>query len=368
VADEIVAGVAEKTRAVAGGVATARTMAAYIEETVRTVHYADDWAPRPADRVWQTAYGHPLDKAVLVAGVLRHLGYVVEPVFAGHRLDPGAVMVPGLAGLGRLQLVITLPGQPSEMPLVYDADHGRLGGANRLAGRRVVPMVTPFAATVPGLDMNLLRVELTLGADAEAEGGWLGRGYVDAGGDLAFGDLNVERGEGVSGRVAAIAAAVLPGTLGSETDVLTLNEVRVAAEFKVALAPDETQTGVTTWEIGEPVGGLTSSLPGDVQLSAATRGSPVLLGMRRAQVLAVRCDLQGRSVAYLPAPLRIVNAAGAFELKAEVKDGWLYYERVLTLEPGPLAATQWPDLRALLLEEADPANGTIRLGVAGEVN
>jgi hypothetical protein len=275
-------------------------------------------------------------------------------------------MVPTLAGLGVLQLEIRQPGQPSEPPLVYDPEHGTVGGDNQWAGQRVVPMVTPFEADYPGLDMNLLRVEMVLGPDDE--GGWVGTGFIDAGGDLAFGDLAASRSTVVNERLAAIGAAVLPGVVVSEAGVQILTEARIGAEFALAMAPTDPKANETKWVVGAPTGGLLSALPHDVQLSAAMRGSPVLLGNRRAQVLVVRCDLKGRTVTHVPAARRVANGAGFFEVSVEVRDGWLSYERVLTLEPGPVAAAAWPALRTLLLEESDPANGTIWLKDGPDAN
>ena len=57
-----------------------------VNQTVRGVHYPDRFwrfAPRPAARTWDTAYGHRLDRAVLVAALLRDAGFEVTPVFVG---------------------------------------------------------------------------------------------------------------------------------------------------------------------------------------------------------------------------------------------------------------------------------------------
>ncbi len=64
----------------------------YLNEMVRPVHYDDrNWrfAPRPACRVLETAYGHDLDRAVLAAALLQTAGLGTEPMFVG----PGRVLV-----------------------------------------------------------------------------------------------------------------------------------------------------------------------------------------------------------------------------------------------------------------------------------
>jgi hypothetical protein len=57
----------------------------------------------------------------------------------------------------------------------------------------------------------------------------------------------------------------------------------------------------------------------------------------------------------------LVNDAGEFTVTSTKKDGWITVERELKLTAGSYPAEMWPQLRALLLEDADPANGVILL-------
>jgi hypothetical protein len=62
--------VAQRIADTSSPVSTARAIAAYVNESTRGVHYDDrfwSFAPRPASRTWETAYGHGLDRAVLAA-------------------------------------------------------------------------------------------------------------------------------------------------------------------------------------------------------------------------------------------------------------------------------------------------------------
>jgi hypothetical protein len=64
-------------------------------------------------------------------------------------------------------------------------------------------------------------------------------------------------------------------------------------------------------------------------------------------------------VLQLPEPVRAKNGAGEFVLRAESADGWVTVERTLTLNAGTIPPQMWPDLRLLLLDEADAVNNSL---------
>ena len=150
---------------------------------------------------------------------------------------------------------------------------------------------------------------------------------------------------------------MLPEATIDKVGVQVLVKDHVGAEFEVAVPAPETDE--IRWVVGTPQGGLLETLPHDVSLVQATRESPVLVGSRLQQGLLVTIEVSDHEVVHLPQPLHITNEVGEFQVTAEIKDGWLQYQRLLRLEPGVHAAAQWPALRELLLAEADPANGTI---------
>jgi hypothetical protein len=62
---------------------------------------------------------------------------------------------------------------------------------------------------------------------------------------------------------------------------------------------------------------------------------------------------------HLPESRTLVNEAGEFSVSAEENDGWIILERKLSLTADYYPAEMWPQVRALLLEDGDPANGTV---------
>ena len=103
-----------------------------VNTNVRGIHYPDrfwTYQPRPAVRTWDTAYGHPLDRAVLTAALLRGAGYEVTPIFVGRGNRFPGEGVPRLNELGDLHL--SIKGDPAGL---YDPDGGTLSGQAPLIG------------------------------------------------------------------------------------------------------------------------------------------------------------------------------------------------------------------------------------------
>jgi len=358
VAEDIIAPLQEYTLPVSGSMAKLRAIADFVDESVRTTHYRQDYwrlSPRPADRIWNSAYGHVLDKAVLVTGILRELGYLVEPEFVSHGVNLALVSVPGLSGLGDLMLTVRQRDLPTDPLLVYDPAHGTIHGENHFSGQTLVMMKTPFETNFIHTEVSMFNALISL--QPGDEGAWAGTGYVEAGGQMAFSDLAPGSGTAIADRVAAIGAGLLPAATIDKVGVQVLVKDHVSAEFKVVVPASETDE--IRWVVGTPQGGLLEALPHDVSLVQATRESPVLVGSRLQQGLLLTIEVSDHVVAHMPQPLHITNEVGEFQVTAEIKDGWLQYQRSLMLEPGVHAAAQWPALRELLLAEADPANGTI---------
>ena len=350
----------EKLRAVTGDLARLRAVASFIESSVRTVHYDDRFwalAPRPADRVWQTAYGHPLDKAVLMAAVLADLGFEAEPLFVGRPLPEDLAAIPGLDRPGALMLGVRQSDTPGSSPYYYDPSDGAFHGPSRVSDNNVIALNTGATRTGEPTPWGSLTVSLVLQPGDDRA--WRGSGQVTAGGSLNFGDLAAVSRTALAERIAAVTGSVLADATVAEAGLQEVAANRVVAEF--ALAVPAVEGDRTRFVVGAPAGGLMAHLPHDVVLSDASRKSPVLGEALLSQDLEVRIDLAGRTVVHQPADRSISNEVGEFTVKVAVADGWLVYHRTLLVGPGPHVASRWPALRSLLLEENDAANGTIVL-------
>jgi hypothetical protein len=334
----------------------------WLARNVRHVHQDDRWwtfAPRRAERTWETAYGHVLDRAVLWSALLKADGWQVLPVLAGPVGGPAGPDVPHLGGRGQLLLYLqgAFDATVRRPFLVCDPADFSVHAEGVLDGRPLLWLYGEAKPQAPQGGGGEFTVELSLAAGDTA---WTGAGFASARGRLAFGDA-------VAGDPAALtrhAAAIMGGVLkGARTPAATLPlqlrgavDLRCDVEAPLGKADADGRRQVV---IGRPKGGLLDRLPGDCRLADAARDAPVLLDGPLRQVVTVRLRLPAGASAALPEGRALANAAGSFALTATTGDGWVEYRRELALAEGAGAVANWPALRALLLEEADPANATL---------
>ena len=339
----------------------ARIVAAFVDETTRSIHYdTRHWlfSPRPAARVWETAYGHGLDRAVLAAALCRRAGLGAEPLYrsVGGVVDDEA---PGLSRFESIALRVSGEG----IDAFYDPVEGTLvDGPSPTHGRAVWAPATngaPRPAAGESAAVNSrFAIELTI--EPGEDGGWKGRGFWRADGEFSpHGSMTGLEGESRA-LIEKTAASVLAGAkvTGYNPEVFERNAVAVGFAFDIAPSKPDAE-GRTVITAGDPAGGILSRLPADVHLYDERRGSPVRISGGMTQSVTVRVKTGERKLVQIPAAGEISNDAGRFGLAAQESNGWVVVRRELSLGPSMLPAKDWPNLRALLLEETDEPGRTI---------
>jgi hypothetical protein len=344
----------------------ARAVVSFVNETVRAVHYnCRYWAgsPRPAQRTWETAYGHDLDRAVLAAALFRAAGLDAEPVFRStgfNALDAG---VPGLSRLDHIAVHVS-----GDMGLdaYYDPSDGTLdAGPGPLAGRVVWHPAgdDPPARYPAGPENNLPSLyDLTITLEPGEENGWAGTGYLHTSGLFsAYGDMS-GLGDEAQSYITGVARSVVGGAEVTGFNPETFGPEGLTAGFTLAvkaIEPDDRDR--IAMVPGAPAGGIRDRLPGGLHLYDERRDTPVVLQGAMTQRLILRVKTGDREVVHIPGVFELENSAGRYVRKSEQKDGWVTIELVLSLERSKIPPESWPDLRALLLEDADPAGRTVML-------
>jgi len=311
--------------------ARARAAAALVDDMTRHVHlHAFDrkLELRDAARVWNTGYATDTDRASLAYVLFRDAGLKPAPVLVN---DGPAAPADGLVGMFDDALMLRI-GHPA---VLYDPANGEV--------RAPADVVDEHHGSSFALDLAL----------APGDDGWTGRGSLQASGLLnPWPDLNVD------GAVGGVLS-------GAETDGLApewFDTQAAAAGFDLTLArPQADDAGRIRLEMGAPTGGLVGHLPHGIDLWRQARTSPVLLRAPMSQHVALRLTLGDAAVVHAPEPRELVNEVGRFVLAVDQKDGVLTVTRELELTVATITPEQWPMMRALLLEEADPANGMILL-------
>jgi hypothetical protein len=349
--------------------ARAEAVADFINETTRAVRYDDShwqFAPREAVRTWNTAYGHRLDRAVLAAALFEEAGCAVTPAFRSAALcwtDDG---VPTLARFDGLLLHLDDIGALYD-PLSGALLQGRAGLTGRslwLAGRDDSP------GLVVGEEISAC--ELVLSVEPGEEEGWTGSGILVTTGALScYGDVAGLEGQAGS-HLSRVASAALAGASVEDHSLAVLEDERVVAGFSFSIDdPEPDDSGRTRFELGDPAGGLLASLPPHVHLYVEHRDSPVMLPDAVVQTLTLRIDVGDREVVRMPEEVTLENDVGHFRLTVEHEGSEITITREIAVGPSAgddasdgvltIGPAEWPSLRALLLEEADPRNRTILL-------
>jgi hypothetical protein len=346
--------------------ARARAVAAFVDESTRSVHYDSRFwmfSPRPAARTWETAYGHGLDRAVFAAALFRRAGLDAQPVF--RSAGPGGGInheIPGLSGFRNVEVWV----QGDGFRALYDPAAGTLSDRPQpLYGRLMWrPGVegAPDMGTGGGGDAADSRFELLLTLEPGEKDGWNGTGYFRADGVFSpHGDMAGLEGEALE-FIRKLAASVLPGAKVKNYNPELFERDRVAVGFELIIgASDPDGHGRTEITTGKPVGGIADHLPADVHLYNERRGSPVLLPGEITQRIRIRIHTGDREIAQLPEAVELANGTGRYTVSADHTGGWVVVERTLTLNAGTVAPASWSDLRALLLEDDELAGRTVLL-------
>ncbi len=353
--------------------ARAHRIAEFVERATRAIaHQPEGWlgAPRPADRVYATAYGNRLDRAVLAAALFREAGLAATPVW---RSSPGASVATPVASLARFtgpHVAVSGAGAG----LVFDASRATLGdAASFFRGRQVwdptrdaLPRLRERAAGPGRAD-----VQLRVARDAET-GEWTGSGLYSGTGALnPYGEM-AGLGNETAARLKSIVSGVIADAKVPSHNPAAFDPQRVLLAFDLtAPVADDDAFDRIPLILGEPAGGLFAALPSDVHLHEATRATPVSLSGILEQTIRVVLDVKGLDVVRAPEARELENDAGTFRLTVERRQeedamegeerDELVVTRWLSLSQATYAASDWPALRALLLADRHERGRTILL-------
>ncbi len=343
----------------------ARKISAFVGKSTRPVHYDSRFhlfSPRASARVYETAYGDALDRAVLAAAMFRSAGLSARPVFRSTELGSVEPDIPGFSRFG--EVFVCVSGDrfdalydPLESALL-DRQGMNFGRTLWRPGTGEAPQLRPDPAAAGAGS----RFELLLTLERGEGDTWKGTGFYRV--DGLFSPFVAMSGLGGEARahIGALAGSALGGATVTDHSVEVFDCARVDVGFGFSLEkPEQDDAGRTKFAAGDPEGGIFARLPGDVRLSHEKRTSSAVLPGKMTQHIRLRLNTGGMKIIHRPETRKVENEAGSFSLDVVFKDGWLTIDRTLTLRGGVVAPAAWPALRALLLEERDTANRTALL-------
>jgi hypothetical protein len=338
-----------------GGLVRARAAARLVADGTRLVDYApaDWWAQlRPAHRVHATAYGHPLDRAVLASALLREAGLRVSPILVGAGFADLAGVAPGRGGAVPLLLV-----QGEHLAATFDPRTGRLEAGSGTWGRtRWTLDDEPEHVEPAGHAERTWRLELTRDEKSES---WRGKGvYRTTDALSAYPAMAGVDGE-AHAHLGRALGAVLPGSspTGHSTAVFTpaLVEVGLSFDWKPP-EPDARGRRPLKLCMGELDDAMSTMHPWELE-----RGSAVHLAQplrTRQTVVLEPADVE---LVRLPRDQVVENELGSFRVEVTRKEGRATVTRELRLDATEVPAEQWPLLRELLTAARADAHRLILL-------
>ncbi len=323
---------------------------AFVVEGVRTVDWpvaAFDYGVRPAAEVLRSSVGHPLDKAVLLAALLRATGFEAKVALAA----PAEVVAREIASPPQLDEVWVRTRIGAHE--VWLDPTAPLDRRNRLhlAGHRVLVLDgrPGGLATLPELDPASNRAAVRIEARIEDEKGSLtvgGTADLDLGGlynPVVGFDRTKDRWKGL----ASQAVSAFEGAEVREIVPAHRSEGLTALSATFAGGSLEaTPGGLVRISIPRVPGGVEGR---DLQAWRERRTLPLALAAPARESVEMILDLpEGYEAAFAPPPLELRNAAGSLERTVSLDGRRLTARTELSLALRVVAPEDYPALRELL--------------------
>ncbi len=331
-------------------------------ETVRWPLASFDYAVRPAGAVLDSSIGHPLDKAVLLAALLRAAGYDAQVALAAADARP----LPDVPSPALLEEAwVRVAGEPEWLDPAAPLD--RRSRAH-LAGRAVLPLDGAASApsTLPELtpaqNRAALRLELAL-ADKGDSLAVSGTEDLDLAGLYNAAAVFDRADERLAKALAAPLAGFGKAKAGAPT--VARKDGR-ASSLRAAV----TDGAVPRPRDGRPVRLLVPRVPGalaaeTLQLQRGRRSLPLWLPAAAQERVELSLELpDGAELLFAPAPLRLENGAGSL-VREVTRDGRkLTVTTTLTLPRREIAPADYAGLRALFAALDGEAGRTVLVAPA----
>ncbi len=319
----------------------------FVADQIRTVPWAlgeFGFAVRPAGTTAESAYGHALDKAVLLHAMLREAG-IGSAVAIASRTPRIAAQVPSPAQLDRVHVVVE---DERDRWWLDPLEAHALDDSRSVAGCAVLRLVSHGASIAriapaeSGANATTLEVTATIDADGEvhAEFTYDVRGaenpYAALRDDRAAAHKMLERvAERIAGaRLGWTATAHLDATRARFRGTAYGGQLPAAAVGAIAFRlPD----------VADPLATI------DVELFRSSRTTPLALPRTGRESSSVTVSVPaGMTVAYRPVAVAMDNAVGSYRVEVRDVDGGFTVRRTLVLKTQLVDPKDYPALRALL--------------------
>jgi len=360
--DELKSLLADELDGAVSPVDKANRIAAFVGDNTRYIDYDSKWfwaSIRKPARIYSTAYANRLDRAVLMAALVKEAGLEVWPVFMAKAygdIDDG---IPSLNRMDEVGLWISGEGlEAYYCPAHSDVQNGLapiFGKAIWLPGSETTPEVRWSGKGTTST--MIVKMDLSYCGEKKL---LYGKGYLSSEGGLCPYDKMEGLNDEARSYLEDVAGSVLSGSKVKGYNPTSFDRFNIAAGFKFkAKACSRDNLDRLVLNIESPSEGIFGSLPHDVHLYQHVRSTPVILPGTMTQKVCVNLELGDLELVSLPEAKTIENGAGKFVLKVTNEDGKIGLKRMLSLTKQRYEASDWNELRELLLADQNANNGLI---------
>jgi len=340
----------------------AELIAEFVDSKIRYVDYPETYwltSPREAMRVYNTAYGHRLDRTILACALFEQAGLDARKIFVGKEYGEIQHDVPTL---GQMQGIgLWLAG--NNLEAYYNPAEGTLACGNSSIDARDIwrPGIDgqPIVLLVEKDQTSFIDIQLDLGYDKDKKA-LSGTGYLRADNALnPYGKMMGLEDEAVT-YLEEVASGIIEGAkvTGFNPSVFEYTEVIIG--FKIELEKPEVDfQDRLKIVIGEPSGGIMAMFSDDVHIYELKHPATIQLPGFLNQQVKLKIGLEGLEIIYTPENKIIANEAGSFSTIVVKHDEKLTVTRKLELLKSSYKADDWPPLKELLLAQDHQQNKTL---------
>lgn len=332
----------------------------YVAEDINTVYWpasAFNYAPRSAAEIYDSGYGIPLDKAVLLCSMLKHVGIEAAPAAWARSYHNGVdpSLVPCLSQLSGILVRAKV-----EDGVVWIDPSRTLSSRSHkdLVGVKYLPLLPGFDSlhTLPQMGAaNLFDVSLnlTVGKDMVLSG----KGSITLSGRYSpyYGVMN--SADSQKSLVTNLLSGILHGAEATSVTVSELSEEKAVFHISFKAPSPDAQSGILPLSIGTPSVSLIEALPFKYKYS---RELPLILNHSGVERMRLTLHFgEDFSPFFIPKALKVKGTAVSFKRSWKKHQDTLTMESVLDIPSSVIKAADYPAFRKAFTEAEAASNNTL---------
>ena len=342
----------------------ARAIAGYVNDKTKYIDYP--WTfwisnPRPAVRVFSSAYGHAYDRAVLAAALFAKAKIGTLPVFLSPIFGDIDVNVPGTASLSEFGLWLSGENLAAFYdPVNSEIESGPIKLYSRMAWR--VGADEKPEIRIRGMEkisQNDISIELKYDKESKK---FIGSGFFYA--DNYFAPYLAMAGlkdEALS-YLGELISSIFENAKITGYNPSDFSLVKTIFGFQFEFdKPEPDNQGRIPILLGESNDGILANMPDDIKLYHNMRTLPIKLPCIMNQKIELNLKLDDLNLIHTPQDDSLENDAGMFSIRSKKWENKLTVTRVLNLTKADYAGDDWLSLRALFLADRNEGNRLILL-------